>query len=68
MMAGPLTVRRGEAGRADELMQVLFVLAMEFALSKSDAAAQARGHEEWPSGRHDVHRAGSSDEPLMEQH
>ena len=29
--------------------------------------APARGHEDWPSGRHDVHRVGCSDGPLMEQ-
>ena len=38
MMAGPLIARRGEAGRG--AMQVMFELGLEFALSKSDAAAQ----------------------------
>ena len=68
MMAGPLKARRGGGWQGSRAMQVIFVLGLEYALSKSDTAGPAEGHEDWPSGRHDVHPVGSSDEPLMEQH
>ena len=48
--------------------RAMFVLGLEFALSMSDATAQPVCHEDWPSGRHDVHWVGCSDEPVMEQH
>ena len=40
MMAGPLTARRGGGWQCSRAVQVMFVLGLEFALSKSDAAAQ----------------------------
>ena len=45
----------------------MIVLGLEFALSKSGAAAK-QGVTRMPSGRHDVRWVGCSDEPLMEQH
>ena len=64
MMVGLLTARRGEASRVPGDVCAL-VRVCPFQVGRDGSA---RAHEDWPSGRNDIHWVGRSAQQLLERY